>query len=48
MLGSVLNAYEKYHLQTFLEEVKYVHKKIKTENYIDEELKSDSDTDNNR
>ena len=48
MLGSVLNAYEKYHLQTFLEEFKYVQKNIKTENYIDEELKSDSDTDNNR
>ena len=48
MLGSVLNVYEKYHLQTFLAEFKYVHKKMKTENYIHEELKSDSDTNNNR
>ena len=45
MLGSVLNVYEKYHPQTFLEECKYVQKKIKTKNYFDEKLKSDSDSD---
>ena len=44
MLGSVLNVYEKYHPQTFLEECKYVQKKIKTKNYFDEKLKSDSDS----
>ena len=37
---------------TFLEECKYVQEKIKTKNYIDKELKSDSesndsDTNNN-
>ena len=35
----------KYHPQTFLEECKYVKEKIKTNNYIDEELKSESDSD---
>ena len=35
-----------YHPQTFLEECKYVQEKIKTRNYIDEELKSEYDTDN--
>ena len=33
---------EKYYLQTFLEECKYVPEKIKFENYINEELDSDS------
>ena len=52
ILDSVLYAYEKYHPQTFLEECKYVQEKIKTKNYIDKELKSDSesndsDTNNN-
>ena len=52
MLDSALYAYEKYHPQTFLEECKYVQEKIKTKNYIDKELKSDSesndsDTNNN-
>ena len=45
ILDSVIYAYEKYHPQTFLEECKYVKEKIKTNNYIDEELKSESDTD---
>ena len=31
--------------QLFLEEYKYMQEKIKTKNYIDEELKSESDTD---
>ena len=37
--------YEKYHPQIFLEECKYVKENIKTNNYIDKELKSESDTD---
>ena len=47
MLDSVLNAYEKYHPHTFLEERKYVQEKIKTKNYIDENLKIESDRDSN-
>ena len=45
ILDSVIYTYEKYHPQIFLEECKYVQEKIKTKNYIDEELKSESDTD---
>ena len=45
ILDSVIYAYEKYHPQTFLEECKYVKKKIKTNNYIDKELESESDSD---
>ena len=45
ILDSVLYAYEKYHPQIFLEECKYVKENIKTNNYIDKELKSKSDTD---
>ena len=45
ILDSVIYAYEKHHPQTFLEECKYVKEKIKTNNYIDEELKSESDSD---
>ena len=45
VLDSVIYAYEKYHPQTFLEECKYVKEKIKTNNYIDEELESESDSD---
>ena len=45
ILDSVIYAYEKYHLQWFLEECKYVKEKIKTNNYIDDELKSESDSD---
>ena len=44
ILDSVIYPYEKYHPQTFLEECKYVKEKI-TNNYIDEELKSESDSD---
>ena len=43
MLDSVVESYEKYYPKTFLEECKYVQEKIKFENYIDEELDSDSD-----
>ena len=46
MLDSVIESDEKYYPQTFLEECKYVQEKIKFENYIDEELYSDSDNDN--
>ena len=45
ILDPVLYAYEKYHPQTFLQEYKYMQEKIKTKNYVDEELKSESDTD---
>ena len=31
--------------RSFLEEYKYAQEKVKTKNYIDEELKSESDTD---
>ena len=41
----MLYTYEKYYPQIFLEECKYVQEKIKTNNYIDEELKSESDSD---
>ena len=48
MLDSVIKANKKYYPQTFLEECKYVQEKIKTENYIDEDLeKSESDSDSN-
>ena len=45
MLDSVIESDEKYYPQTFLEECKYVQEKIKFENYIDEELDSDSNND---
>ena len=44
MLDSVIKANKKYYPQTFLEECKYVQEKIKIENYIDDDLKSDSDS----
>ena len=44
ILDSVIYAYEKYHPQIFLEECKYVKENIKTNNYIDKELKSESDS----
>ena len=48
ILDSVMYTYETYHLQTFLEECKYAKEKIKTNNYIDEELKSKSESESNR
>ena len=42
MIDSVIKANKKYYPQTLLEECKYVQEKIKTENYIDEDLDSDS------
>ena len=44
ILDSVIYAYEKYYLQTFLEECQFAKEKTKTNNYIDEELKSESDS----
>ena len=44
IVDSVIYVYEKYHPQTFLEECKYAKEKTKTNNYIDEELKSESDS----
>ena len=46
MLDSVIKANEKCYPQTFLEKCKYVQEKIKTENYIDEDLESDSESNN--
>ena len=45
MLDSVGETDEKYYLQTFLEECKYVQEKIKFEKYINEELDSNSSDD---
>ena len=48
MLDSVVIANKKYYPQTLLEECKYIQEKIKTENYIDDDLeKSASDSDSN-
>ena len=48
MIEPVVKANKKYYPQTFLEECKYVQAKIKTENYIDDDLdKSESDSDSN-
>ena len=44
ILDSFIYAYEKYHPQTSLEERKYAKENIKTDNYIDEELKSESES----
>ena len=46
MIDSVIESDEKYYPQTLLEECKYVQEKIKFESYIDGELDSDSDNDN--
>ena len=48
MIDSVIKANKKYYPQPLLEECKYIQKKMKTENYIDEELeKSESDSESN-
>ena len=44
VLDSIFYAYEKYHPQIFLEEWKYAEENIKAKNYIDKELKSESDS----
>ena len=43
--NQIIKANKKYYPQTLLEECKY-EQKIKTENYIDEDFKSESDTGN--
>ena len=46
MIDSVIKANKKYYPQTLLEECKYVQEKIKTKNYIDEDLeKNELDSD---
>ena len=45
ILDSVLYTYEKFYPQILLEECKYAKENIKTKNYIDNELKSESDSD---
>ena len=48
MIDSVIKADEKYYPQTLLEECKYIQEKIKTENYIKEDLEnSESDSNSN-
>ena len=48
MIDSVIKANKKYYPQLLLEERKYIQKKIKTEDYIDEDLeRSESDSDSN-
>ena len=48
MIDSVTKANKKYYPQKLLEECKYTQEKIKTENYINDELEdSDSDSDSN-
>ena len=46
MIDSVIKANKKYYPQTLLEECKYIQEKIKTENYIDEDLEN-SESDSN-
>ena len=45
MLDSVIKASKMYYPQTLLQECKYVQEKIKTENYIDENLEKSDSTD---
>ena len=45
ILDSVIKANKKYYPQILLQECKYIQEKIKTENYIDDDLKSDSERD---
>ena len=48
MIDSVIKVNKKYYPQMLLEECKYIQEKIKTKNYIHEELeKSESDSDSN-
>ena len=49
ILDSVIKANKKYYPQTLLEECKYTQEKIKSENYINEDLEdSESDSDTNK
>ena len=48
MVNSVIKANKKYYPQILLEECKYIPEKIKTENYIDEDLENgESDSNSN-
>ena len=48
MIDSVIKVNKKYYPQILLEECKYIQKKIKTENYIDEDLENgESDRNSN-
>ena len=48
MINSVIKANKKCYPQILLEECKYIQEKIKTENYIDEDLEnSESDSNSN-
>ena len=48
MVDSVIKANKKYYSQELLEKCKYIQEKIKTENYIDEDLEnSESDSNSN-
>ena len=44
-IDSIIKANKKYYPQILLEECKYIQEKIKTENYIDEDLEN-SDSNN--
>ena len=46
MIDSVIKANKKYYPQTLLEECKYIQEKIKTENYIDEDLENSESNSN--
>ena len=43
ILDSIVYVYEKYYPQIFLEDCKYAKENIKTKNYVDKELKLESD-----
>ena len=45
ILDSVIYAYEKYYPQTFIEECKYIKTSVRTKNYINNELKLESNSD---
>ena len=45
ILDSILYAYEKYHSQIFFEECLYATENIKKKNFMDKELRSESDSD---
>ena len=48
MIDYVIKANKNYYSQTLLEECKYIQEKIKTENYIDEDLeKTESNSNSN-
>ena len=48
MTDSVIKSNKKYYPRALLEECKYIQEKIKTENYINEDLEnSESDSDSN-